>query len=1212
MADSFGPPRRESTGVDTSLPKDTLFEYFFVAGFKGFENESEKTHYGMEANETMEAESSSKKVHPLARTLPSSILFRYPERDREFFEFPTNVDEFCFPDQIRVREKPFAGLSLQIDGVDIGQAQHPTVWHSFTLTDEQGRRVFGTCLTVYEDISSDVVKVLEERMKEWKESDVVDKTFDEAADIKTHSRDEIKKVLKQWRELSVIKKQILAQEKKAWMESQDNLLAQQSFEALNRSSISNPPGSPGRSSPLRPRTEDTWSGAGSTPGTPGNTTPRGPGTPRRGGPPQFVPSRKLQNMHDDISALEEQLALYMDLLQQYDLSICNDAEMRDLVMPKTVGFIARMPLIEIGKDVLCQLYRISRKGCMLPIERFIVNLTMEVPSPPPGKYEVRVILDDIHMHIHRPPINRYYPMVTNFSYDPLFRCLDLDNVILVFNAVAQERKVILLSAQLSLLNHMALILQSIIYPMEWQHVFVPLLPHRLISFIHAPVPYLLGIQAHYLEKERDSIPDDVVLVDLDKDFIMLNQRPVDLPPKLYKKLRARLEAAGANICPFAQEEYRSQRHQQVPLGHRAKPVTANRSTRTADIVFPYGEDYFVCRSARSVVRGRMEYEYDEDAEGAPGLFHSGSQSSLKTAVNSVGQRYGINVGVSQSYPASDSEASPSPVPIQKEMGGSARSASVGTNDRRGSATSGSGGSMGGSAYGARSVPLQRESSRDSDDGQPRKISVTRRSPMWRTKKSSQSSNAGDNVGPLRETDEGKKVSSFSDDRASYNSAPEHIVDPSELPDLNTLKLEAPRSAQPAEPRRSRKGHRNAPQRMHSLEANSYEDLYVNWHQPSGVKGFGSTHEFSAQIIRNVPHCGYCLKMIYAWGKNGVYVCNRCHTCVHKGCVPYIYPFCETGVDNNAVRSAFYGVFVSLFMDYRDYLIFPENDDFRSRRPEDLELQMIFNRNGFVSSFAVGERPFVEAIVDTGTFAQFICERITGDESDFHVLFFDESIKKKQNRSRRVLSKHMTPFIDDKTYNLNTIYEAKEPSMEDGQTISDLMASSGRIYLYETFPTTFDTSLMHKYYPARPLMQERDYIRMRTHVMALARKVTLAEIARQRKKDGGSASKSTEDVFTTKEELEKQAKLQFVETVQELHDRLERVSIPEDELPYCSPETIERAIMHLVNAQQLIMEASDVADRFNINELSLLLRDVVARISDHEEILEKVRAGGSYA
>lgn len=57
------------------------------------------------------------------------------------------------------------------------------------------------------------------------------------------------------------------------------------------------------------------------------------------------------------------------------------------------------------------------------------------------------------------------------------------------------------------------------------------------------------------------------------------------------------------------------------------------------------------------------------------------------------------------------------------------------------------------------------------------------------------------------------------------------------------------------------------------------------------------------------------------------------------------------------------------------------------------------------------------LVETQAFMQFTLDRLERPESDFEVLFFDESVKEKRNRSKFRISKETTPFLKETSYDV---------------------------------------------------------------------------------------------------------------------------------------------------------------------------------------------------
>lgn len=104
-----------------------------------------------------------------------------------------------------------------------------------------------------------------------------------------------------------------------------------------------------------------------------------------------------------------------------------------------------------------------------------------------------------------------------------------------------ESRIILLSSHTAMLNLVSRAITELLFPFQWNGVFIPVLPARLLQALEAPCPYIVGIERRYENLELPS--DDFVLVDLDQDVIESTQRPTPLPRHQRRKLQSLLQLA---------------------------------------------------------------------------------------------------------------------------------------------------------------------------------------------------------------------------------------------------------------------------------------------------------------------------------------------------------------------------------------------------------------------------------------------------------------------------------------------------------------------------------------------------------------------------------------------------------------------------------------------------------------------------------------------
>lgn len=74
-----------------------------------------------------------------------------------------------------------------------------------------------------------------------------------------------------------------------------------------------------------------------------------------------------------------------------------------------------------------------------------------------------------------------------------YNAVDCDNMIRIFASMLYERRIVFTSKRLYRLSACVQAANAIIYPMNWQHIFIPVLPTHLVDYLLAPMPYLIGV-----------------------------------------------------------------------------------------------------------------------------------------------------------------------------------------------------------------------------------------------------------------------------------------------------------------------------------------------------------------------------------------------------------------------------------------------------------------------------------------------------------------------------------------------------------------------------------------------------------------------------------------------------------------------------------------------------------------------------------------------
>ncbi|XP_064450121.1 DENN domain-containing protein 1B isoform X3 [Mirounga angustirostris] len=80
-----------------------------------------------------------------------------------------------------------------------------------------------------------------------------------------------------------------------------------------------------------------------------------------------------------------------------------------------------------------------------------------------------------------------------------FVAVDVNNMLQLYASMLHERRIIITSSKLSTLTACVHGSAALLYPMYWQHIYIPVLPPHLLDYCCAPMPYLIGIHSSLIE-----------------------------------------------------------------------------------------------------------------------------------------------------------------------------------------------------------------------------------------------------------------------------------------------------------------------------------------------------------------------------------------------------------------------------------------------------------------------------------------------------------------------------------------------------------------------------------------------------------------------------------------------------------------------------------------------------------------------------------------
>lgn len=231
---------------------------------------------------------------------------------------------------------------------------------------------------------------------------------------------------------------------------------------------------------------------------------------------------------------------------------------------KSFCTISMMPFYHHFQEALVHLHTLTSASLSVPWERHMSNL-FEVPVPPP-RVVVTMSVGDHDIKFWRP--DRDDMPLLRFPSDLIFRYLSVRNVVQLLSLLMLEVKVVVHSHNECLLTPVLESLISVILPLRWTNIYIPVFTEQLADFLQAIVPFVFGMTTETYQRlqNSDSVPDDIAVVDLDANQI---DSPVPLPwLPLHQALMDRL----MTVLTDLNNEYRTLF---IPDGRASSPRSHN-------------------------------------------------------------------------------------------------------------------------------------------------------------------------------------------------------------------------------------------------------------------------------------------------------------------------------------------------------------------------------------------------------------------------------------------------------------------------------------------------------------------------------------------------------------------------------------------------------------------------------------------------------------
>uniref|UniRef100_A0A6I8NAK5 DENN domain containing 1B n=1 Tax=Ornithorhynchus anatinus TaxID=9258 RepID=A0A6I8NAK5_ORNAN len=159
----------------------------------------------------------------------------------------------------------------------------------------------------------------------------------------------------------------------------------------------------------------------------------------------------------------------------------------------------------------------------------------------------------VHSYFITPDLTGLPTIPESRNLTEYFVAVDVSNMLQVYASMLHERRIIVTSNKLSTLTACLHGSVALLYPMYWQHIYIPVLPPHVLDYCCAPMPYLIGVHLSLMERVKNKSLEDVVVLNVDTNtletpFNDLDDLPSEVVSTLKSKLKKQSTATGDGVA----------------------------------------------------------------------------------------------------------------------------------------------------------------------------------------------------------------------------------------------------------------------------------------------------------------------------------------------------------------------------------------------------------------------------------------------------------------------------------------------------------------------------------------------------------------------------------------------------------------------------------------------------------------------------------------
>ncbi|XP_071097530.1 DENN domain-containing protein 1B-like isoform X1 [Haliotis cracherodii] len=238
----------------------------------------------------------------------------------------------------------------------------------------------------------------------------------------------------------------------------------------------------------------------------------------------------------DCSNVDHFTFVLTDQDSQYRFGFCRHATGAQTCLC-VISFLPWFEVFYKLLNMVAELLNRTDDNSLTPLLENTFNHEIPMPGVP-----VTILAQQEMFSFTSPDLSQLPNIPSSRNLTEYYNAIDTNNMMVIFASMLNERRLLFTSKKLSRLTACIHGAESLLYPMHWQYLFIPVLPAHLIDYASAPMPYVIGVHTTLMGKLRPSELGDAVIVDADKNTVQTEHSDLeDLPEEVLAYLKKHLK-----------------------------------------------------------------------------------------------------------------------------------------------------------------------------------------------------------------------------------------------------------------------------------------------------------------------------------------------------------------------------------------------------------------------------------------------------------------------------------------------------------------------------------------------------------------------------------------------------------------------------------------------------------------------------------------------